>query len=270
MERLIKYCMLIFGASLMIISCQEVVDVDLPPTDKRLVIDALIAVPDNESNNIIASVKLTETADYYADSVPNVNGATIDLKGGTITYRLNEQGNGYYAAAVPRQFITSQPIDLIVNYKEETYSSTANYIPAVPIDSLKQGDNGLFAGDETEVILYYTDAPDRNDYYLFNLDRGQFLTSEDTFYKGQAFSFSYFYENVKPTDTLNVQLYGITKPFYDYMSIVINQSGQNSGNPFAAPPSEVRGNIINETNAAHYPLGYFSISAVYYNDIIIE
>jgi hypothetical protein len=53
---------------------------------------------------------------------------------------------------------------------------------------------------------------------------------------------------------------GITKEYFTYFRILINQSGQNSGGPFQSVPSSLLGNIINTTNEANFPLGYFHIS----------
>ena len=120
------------------------------------------------------------------------------------------------------------------------------------------------------MVITYTDLANEDNFYLFDLDKGQFLASEDTFYKDRQFSFSYFYEDLNVQDTLDIDLIGINKPFYDYMTVLLNQTGQASGNPFVPPPSTVRGNIVNTTNKAHYPLGYFAIGAVYSASIIIE
>lgn len=255
---------------LSVLGCQETIDVDLPETQERLVVDALMRIPDTESDLTEAYVRLSLTTGFFADSIPTVNDAIINLSSDSNTFRLNPQGNGYYSTFVPKDEMTQDEMQLTIFYKDEIYRSSAQFEPSVRINSLTQGDGSLFAGDETEVIVAYTDIANQDNFYLFDLDRGQYLTSEDTFYKDQNFSFSYFYEDLKIQDTLNVNIIGINKPFFDYMSIVINQSGSGSGNPFAAPPSEIRGNVINDTNEEHYPLGYFAIGQVYNDQLIIE
>lgn len=44
------------------------------------------------------------------------------------------------------------------------------------------------------------------------------------------------------------------------MSILVSIAGSNVGGPFQSPPATVKGNIINTTDKANYPLGYFSLS----------
>ncbi|MEH6656188.1 DUF4249 family protein [Leeuwenhoekiella marinoflava] len=251
-------------------SCQETIDVDLPETQERLVVDALMRIPHAETFLTEARLRLTLTAEYFADSVPTVNDALVNLNNSENTFTLNSQGNGFYSNTIPRDVMEQDSLRLTIFYNDEVYISDAKFIPAVPINSIIQGDGSLFSGDETEVIINYTDAQNQDDFYLFDLDLGNYLTSEDTFYKNQDFSFSYFYEDLNPQDTVNIKLMGIDKSFFDYMSIIINQSGQASGNPFTAPPSEIRGNVTNETDENNYPLGYFIITQTYSESIIIE
>jgi hypothetical protein len=61
---------------------------------------------------------------------------------------------------------------------------------------------------------------------------------------------------------VTVTHYGISKTYYNYLSILIKISGGDSGGPFQSPPATVRGNIINTTNKDNYALGYFSLGEI--------
>lgn len=263
-----------FYALLFILStgCEDVIDVDLPPTDDRLVIDALIRVPPEGNELITAVVRLTKTASFFEEEVLPATRAIITISAeNNSAYLLKEQSEGVYTATIPAGFIRTEKLLLTVRYEGEVYTATSTFVPSVPIDSLERGEGTLFSGDETEVIITYTDDGTRDDFYLFDLGKGQYFISEDTFYQGQQFSFSYFFTE-KPEDQTNlvISILGINKPFYDYMNIVINQSGQAGGNPFQTPPAEVRGNILNITNPDNYPLGYFAVSEQFSESIIID
>ena len=52
---------------------------------------------------------------------------------------------------------------------------------------------------------------------------------------------------------------GISQQYYNYMNILIDNTGSNSGGPFQSPPATVRGNIKNITNPENYALGYFAL-----------
>ncbi|HBT09102.1 MAG TPA: DUF4249 domain-containing protein, partial [Leeuwenhoekiella sp.] len=42
---------------LFLVGCQEAIDVDLPPTEERLVVDALMRIPDNDTFLVEAYLK---------------------------------------------------------------------------------------------------------------------------------------------------------------------------------------------------------------------
>ncbi|WP_031428871.1 DUF4249 family protein [Flavimarina sp. Hel_I_48] len=250
-------------------SCQDVIDVDLPESEPRLVVDALIKVPDREQYFPVA-VRLTTTAPFDTQDVPQVTGAQITVEAAGRTYFVDEKAPGFYSGELPKEVITTENLELIIEYNGERYAATSKMQHTVPIDSLSQGTGTLFSGDETEIIVSYTDPAPTTDYYLFDLDFNFYLLSDDRFYQGNSFSFSYFYDDLEPGSVLVISILGVDKPFYDYMSILIAQSGQDAGGPFQAPPAEARGNIINTTNPENYPLGYFAIAQQYSATITTE
>ncbi len=259
-----KKRILLFIFSILFISCEDVIDIDLPTAEPRLVIDANFNIFLNQpSLNLNNFIRLTLTGSFFDENVPVVNNATVFIidKDDNITFNFSELNeSGIY---VPETDIVPE-IDAIyelnVVYKGETYRATANFIPTVPIDSVVKGDTKLFNGDETEVVVSFTDNATRDDYYLFDLDFGLFLTTEDEFYNGETFVFSYFYDNVIEGQDIDINISGVDKQFYNYLTLIIEQNGQNGGGPFQTTPATVRGNIVNITNPDNYPLGYFSIS----------
>jgi hypothetical protein len=53
----------------------------------------------------------------------------------------------------------------------------------------------------------------------------------------------------------------LSRRFFDYFRKVLTASGNNDS-PFPTVPTQARGNIINQSNADNYPLGYFRLSEV--------
>ncbi len=258
--------------TLMLTSCQEVVDVDLPTADPRLNIDATFAL-DGTINNVEGAVKLSLTGSFYDKKLPPVIDAIVyitEMETGERIIFTELENSGNYVPPVfsdfPRPNTTYK---LTVIYNNETYEGTATMIPSVPIDSLVQGDVTLL-NDETEIIVSFTDKENRSDYYLFDLDFNLYLTTYDQFYQGQKFTFSYFYEDIEPGKKITVKINGVDEQFYNYMNIVISQSGQNDVGPFPTPPATVRGNMVNITNPDNYALGYFAISEAHSISLIIE
>lgn len=257
------------------INCEDVIEVDIPEGTPRLVIDASFELYLNETPvTIEGGVKLTLSAPFFDTEIPTVSNATVfitNLKNNSIINFTESSKPGYYtpdlAEFIPEFNTTYQ---LTVIYDNETYLATAQLIPTVPIDTIEQGDNTLFEGDETEVIIYFTDNGSRNDFYLFDFDFSLFLASEDRFYQGETFNFSYFYEDMPNDRDVTIKILGIDERYYNYSNLLIEQSEQGGGNPFQTPPAVLRGNIINTTNPSNYALGYFNLSEANRFEFIIK
>jgi len=155
-------------------------------------------------------------------------------------------------------------------------------VPSVPIESLQEGNATLFTGDETEILISFLDTPNQTDFYLFDFSFDEYLVSEDTFYPGQRFQFSYFYEDgLNSGQEIEIGILGIDVNFYNYMTQLIVQAGGDQG-PFQTPAATVRGNIINVTDidnidnfdnvedTENFALGYFSVSQEYTESITIQ
>ncbi len=260
-----KKIIYILVLTLISLSCEDVIEVDVPTGEPRLVIDASFEYYRNENPTTIeGGVKLTLSAPFFDNEVPTVSDATVfitNLNDNSIITFSESSEPGLFTPDtiefVP-EFDTSYQLTVV--YDNETYIATAQLIPTVPIDDIIQGDGTLFDGDETEIIVFFTDNGNRDDFYLFDFDFNLFLPSEDRFYQGQAFNFSYFYEDMVAGQDVTIKILGIDKRYFEYSDLLIQQSDQEGGNPFQTPPSVLRGNIINITDQDNYPLGYFNLS----------
>ncbi|WP_340158172.1 DUF4249 domain-containing protein [uncultured Maribacter sp.] len=298
-----RFILIILGF-ILFISCEDVIEVELPENDTRLVVNGVIRVDENQEflpieiavsesssffdENTVASLK--SAIIYYG--TPNADAPEILEGGGISNLAEVEPGSGIW---VPDpSFDSDQRIrvssieegdvfQLILETENEQFFATTTYVKSVPIDSLEQGDETLFSGDETEVIVTFTDPGESNDFYLLDLDFGEFLVTEDEFYQGQTFVFSYFYDNelaINTSSVVNISLLGVDEQFYNYMNQIIVQSGGDQG-PFQTPAATVRGNIINVTGidndevidnverSDNFALGYFAIVEEYTDSITI-
>ena len=108
---------------------------------------------------------------------------------------------------------------------------------------------------------------------MFDFDFNEYLVSEDEFYQGQPFEFSYFYDDgVQSGMEVQISLIGVDEPFFNYMNQVIVQSGGDQG-PFQTPSATVRGNILNvsdENGTDNFALGYFAVCQTYTQSITLE
>lgn len=296
-----KNILYILLLSIFFTSCEDVVDVDLSPEPPRLVVDALIRV-DTSQNLTEANIRVSLTSSFFGEIQPaDIESMQIQNEetGAFVPYEPVSGEPGLYRPfpttvspvidnMILTDFLTNpDPVYIFsVTYQDELYLARTSFIPTAPIDSIVQGDNTLFDDDDTEVIITFTDAPDREDFYVFDFDFGEFLTVEDTFFPGQNFEFSYFYEGddfpLESGQEVTISILGADEPFYDYMEQLITQSDLGNNGPFQVPVSTVRGNILNAEGIDNidifnnvdrpnnFALGYFAIVQEFKSTIIIE
>lgn len=247
-------------------NCEKVVDIDVPSIAPKLIIDASFEVLFDETPVTANTVvKLRLSADYFAETIPTVTNAQVfltNLSNNSIISFLDINADGDYEPT--NAFIPADNVayELTVIYNNETYKGTATKIKSTPFTKVEQGDKTLFSGNETELKIEFKDIPDEENYYLFDLSNNIFLSIEDRFFDGSVYNFSYFYDedDLEVPATIDIKMSGITKEYFTYFRVLVDQSGQNAGGPFETVPSSLLGNMINTTNQDNFPLGYFHIS----------
>lgn len=252
---------------LLLISCEDVIELNLNTAEPRLVIDASLTwLKDTTGNNQL--IRLTQTVSYYSTTVLPASGAIVtvtDTKNNTFNF-IEEKDTGIY---INQSFIPviNGVYNLKIVYKNDIYTASEILMPVVSIDKIEQKNNAGFSGNETEIKAFYTDPKNIKNYYLFefinsNLNRASFDVYDDEFTDGnQIFAF-HSNENLKTGNELIIQNHGISQRFFEYMTILLQQSKDESGGPFEVQPATLRGNCINQTNPNNYPLGYFRASEV--------
>lgn len=264
-----------------IIGCQDVIEVDLPTEEPRLVIDALIRLGEMDSPSVLVQIKASLTSSFFDDPLPaQLQEITLTntQSGSVLVLEESIPDTGMYENEWDLAELTQGELELTIQYGGQTYWAKTQYVPAVPLDSLEQGTTTLFGDDETEVIITFTDNGEREDYYLFDFDFGEYLVSEDEFYQGRQFQFSFFYDSELEDERLvTIGILGIDQDFFNYMNQLIQQSGADNG-PFSTPATTVRGNIINVTstvandnaNKDNFALGYFAVCQTFSDTLLIK
>jgi len=270
-------------------SCEDVIQVDLPNEEPRLIIDAIVRI-DTSLNFNPVRVKVSLTDSFFGSIPPasleqiTMNNLDNPMSGGAGTPALIETvpGSGIYEKFFSTEELVRDRWFLAIQYEGRFYVAFAEFVPAVPIDNLEFGNDILFDENEIELKVRFTDLAERDDFYVFDFDFNNFLGSEDEFYQGQQFEFSYFYdEGLVSGDNINVSILGADEAFYNYMNLLIEQSEGGFG-PFETPAVTVRGNIFNATDIDNienfdnvntpdnFPLGYFAIVQEFKQTITVE
>lgn len=290
--------------ALLVGSCEDVIEVDVPQEAPRLVVEALFRVDRNEPF-VPVVVKLTTTNGFFdeitatsaddnitilIEQFENRDGIDIIISSGSSSLAETEPGSGIYVPdptfdddqRISSNLNEDLQFTMIIPYQGRRYAAQTRYVPSVPVDNIAQGTQTLFDEDETEVIITYTDDPNRTNFYVFDFGFGDYFGSEDTFYRGQPFSFSYFYdEKFDPGTELEISILGADQEFYNYMNLLVEQSDDDF-NIFDTPVATVRGNVFDITDLDNidvfdnvnrpdsFALGYFAIVEEYKATLTIQ
>jgi hypothetical protein len=267
----IKLFIVLMIASFSVISCEEVVDVDLETAAPKLVIDASIKWEKGTTGNK-QTIKLTTTTDYYATTIPVATGATVTITNTTlsipVTYQFIENGQTGEYNCTNFTPIIGNNYTLNVSYKGENYTSTSTLMATPEIlrteQSIKPGIEGK---DVYEIKIYWQDNGAENNFYLVgikdkNYSYPQYGALTDEFYQGNEMFAFYRDDKIAKGDVLEFSLQGITEKYNNYMNKLLSIAGSDGGNPFATAPATLRGNIVNQTNSDNFPFGYFQLSEI--------
>lgn len=262
MKKISPYIYLFF---ILLISCEEVVDVNLNTTAPKLVIDASINWYKGTVGNQ-QEINLSLTAPFFQENIPPATGAIVQIANGNSIYIFTEDGTtGSYKnnTFVP---ILNETYQLTIQYNNETYTATETLQPVVAIDYVEQNNTGGFSGEDIELKAYYTDPINEENYYFFEFLSNATIAPtlevyDDEFTNGNQIFGYYSHENLEANQEVTIRNYGISEQFYNFMFILLQQNTQGGG-PFETQPATVRGNCINQTNQDNYPLGYFRLSEV--------
>ncbi|MDU8887340.1 DUF4249 family protein [Yeosuana sp. MJ-SS3] len=257
----IIYLLLIF----LCFSCEDQIDVDLNEAAPRLVIDASINWVKGTAGNE-QSIKLSLSAPYFNTSVPPANNAVVEItdsSNNTFVF-IEDNNTGMYqnSTFIP---IIDETYTLNIVYNGDAYKATETLKSVSSIEYVEQINDGGFSGEEMELKVYYTDPEDEENYYFF-----EFISDvtaipslevyEDRFTNGnQVFGF-YTEEDLEAGDEVVIRNNGVSKQFYEFMFVLLQQNSEDGGGPFETQPATVRGNCINITNPDNFPFGYFRLS----------
>ncbi|MFN7118289.1 MAG: DUF4249 domain-containing protein [Saprospiraceae bacterium] len=258
-------------------SCEDVVNLDLPDGDLQLVVDGTITNQPGEKR-----VRLTNTANYFDNKeTPKVSNALVLLYNERgVVDTLIEKEAGIYITEYIGQVGTSYHLYIRTPDGNE-YESQPELLQAVPdIDSIYYEfkaetpfqDEGYYVKIDT-----YEPAGLGNHYRWKQYVNGKYknepfdlLYATDQFVDGNPIlGFEVSTDALQVGDQFRVQQMSISEAAFDFLTLLSQQTA-NVGSIFDSPPAALPGNIRNITNPKVKALGFFSASAISEATIVIE
>nr|WP_315196526.1 DUF4249 family protein [uncultured Flavobacterium sp.] len=275
----IKLFIVLLIASFSVISCEEVVNVDLETATPKLVIDASIKWEKGTTGSI-QKIKLTTTTDYYSTTIPVATGAIIAVTNTSLstpaTFQFIE--NGQTGEYICNNFnpVIGNVYALTIIYKGQTFTSTSAFMASPVIQSTEQSIKPGFEGkDVYEIKFHFQDNGSEDNFYLVkaknkNIAYPEYGVLTDEFSQGNTMFAFYRDDKLEKGDIIEFSLQGITEKYSNYMDKLLSIAGSDGGGPFATAPATLRGNIINKTNPDDYPLGFFHLGEIDSDTYTIE
>ena len=254
-------------------ACTDVIDVEVPTEEAKLVIEASINW-EKETSGSDQTIYLSKSTPFF-DTNGNVTvvGASVVITNNNdgSFFEFNDQNDGSYTTSnfIP---VLNDSYTLEVMSEGETYSAQETFMPVVPILEVYQSTE-KFLPEVLEVNFDFLDPVEEENYYYIKFKEQadtfpRLLDFKDEFVNGNLISvFNERQENedinqveYAPGDTVNMELIGISKRYYEYIQLLINQS--ESGGPFDTTPVALRGNCTNQNDPNNFAYGYFRLTEV--------
>jgi hypothetical protein len=246
-------------------SCTDVIDVKVPNGGARLVVDASIKWQKGTTGKI-QTINLRKSTAFF-DKNPDVpvTGASVTVtkeNDGSI-FMFADQHNGSYTATdfVPE---LNASYTLKILYNGNSYTATETLIAAPDINRVEQTIEGSDDDDEIVLQVFFDDPGAIKNYYLgeftpSNVPLPSLAVIDDKFSDGNENYIENDNENNVAGVTVGINVYGISKRYYDYLNILIQQSGSDEGGPFPTIPLQLKGNCTNLNDYKEEVLGYFRL-----------
>lgn len=248
---MVRICLIVLSISFLLISCEDVIDINLNDADPQLVIVGTVS---NQSYEQRVTIGRTVAFDVAQPFDP-VAGATVTVVDGTgRVFEYVEQSPGIYASNFRGR--ENERYELSVRVEGEVFTAASIMPQLVTADSIGTTVRTLFGEERRSVGIRYADPAGVPNYYryLWQVNGGALEVlhvAQDKFNDGKYVSedLGDFDTDLVPGDSVTVRMQCIDKAAYDFWNAV---QSINPGTAAPANPPSVFGDGA---------LGYFSAYA---------
>jgi hypothetical protein len=268
-------------------ACEKEITLTLPSPKNQLVVEGRLERVQGQPTQR-HTIILSKVNDYFDnEQTPRVTDAIVTVRepsGVTHAFVHGTAKPGTYVntTLVPADELT---YTLRIEWNNELYEATETFTNVAEIERIYQQfeEENLFEDGGIKVAIDFTDPSGTGDNYLWELfldgknvlvpDPGNSgnIVATDKFFDGETVE-GYFPNEEKvftPGQQVLVRQIGISRNQYDYLFILLEQTGQ-TGQLIDVPAAPIRGNVRNLTNPGKPALGYFGVSEISEKLIIIQ
>ncbi|HET8859489.1 DUF4249 family protein [Marivirga sp.] len=269
---------------LLIWGCVEIIDLEIPQTEPKLVIEGrLLNEHSLQTIEIYESLNFHDTTDLAPHKDARVN--LMDQQHNVIHSFIYSNEDSLYKTTDSIELIVGQIYILQIIANGETLEAKGEILENATLDSLF-----YLSAEELKSIgqpvygdgyfLFVTGSLNNEGIEYFKLDitvNGYFRNGKNDFtssilsseFFGREFQALPIPGTFEEDDNVILEFYTINEDVYQYFDEFRNLFA-NDGGVFSPPPVNPQTNIRNLTNPNNEPLGYIQFSAVQRRNIIIE
>ncbi|MBX2970789.1 MAG: DUF4249 domain-containing protein [Cyclobacteriaceae bacterium] len=295
MNNLNKAIAFLFG-SIVLFSCETVIDPTLQTADPILVIDAWV---NNKSEPQV--IKLTKTQSYFDQTLPpGVAGAQVIVEGSdgsayVFTESATDAGQYIWTPGMDEAFgQTGVTYTLTVTAEGETYRSITRMgrVPAIDSITFRREEASQFIDELFLAEFWAFDPAEPGDtYWIKTFKNGQLLNKPSDlnlaydagFTRGGNFTGAYFIAPIRTAinpfdqdendrflspyvvgDSVYVEIHSLSEASFDFLTQVAIQTDRPGGfsELFATPLANVSSNVANVNPAGKKAVGFFNVASV--------
>jgi hypothetical protein len=266
-------------AGLALSACERVVTLDLPDVVPRLVVESRIEVAAN-GGTASRVVRLTQTAGSSVTSAPPATGATVrvrDERGNDFVFVETPAASGIYthAGAFP---LESRTFTLQIVWQGDRYEATDRRPEPRPIEQLSfvPAESFLSTPGSLAAAVDFSDPADEVNFYQWeqfvngnvvlpidSLSLGTFAVSDSAFNGTTVRQYAPFSFNGLSRGLRILMRQRTLSPGVGRFLADVQLQSRSDGSPFARPPFNLRGNVVNLTTPSRRALGVFGVTSVW-------
>jgi hypothetical protein len=245
---------LIFFAfsTIIFVSCQDVIDIELRDADRRYVIEGAVTQGVDS-----AIVRVSRTTSFFDTAEPEAIGdaqVLLTLPDGSQRTLLHTE-NGYYIVRGINPMANAS-YSLNVQVGGQTFTASAFMPDAVPLDSLTYRPEEILFGPQPEgppkqqVYLHFQDPVSTNYYRVTTIANGypynkleNLQVFDDRLTNGNYIEIPIFYQRYLIGDTVDVSMLTMDASVYTFLETFSSAASADAGSPFSATPDNPISNI---------------------------
>ncbi len=262
MARNVKIGLLLIS---ILISCEEIIKIDLEGTDPMMVIEGYISDRSGPYR-----VVLTKTTDFFDPSdYPVVSGATVVISGdlGTRDTLIEVNDGVYETTTIMGDHGRTYLLEVMAEGIQ--YTASARLPERIGIDSieLEYYPETYYYEEAYWLHCHFTDPGDTANFYRIRVFKNDTLDKnvyciDDKFIDGNPVDMFIWGDSYLPGDTAILELFSMDEEVYDYFLTLSNLLYTGGDASYSTPANP-------NTNLSNDALGYFGAFAIASDTIIM-